>query len=213
MSRLRVAAVSFLNTRPITYGIERGLVGADRFDLSFAEPSRCAAAMAAGEADLALMPMASYAMAADDLRVVPGIAIASRGLVRTVVLVGQVPWEEMTSIALDGASRSSQILVRLLTKERGLSPVFVEVPHAVIAEAATGTQGALIIGDLGLHIDGRFSHVYDLGQHWTETVGLPFVYAVWVGRGMHLPGRRGLAAGKPAPRSAPSSRARSNVVP
>ncbi len=180
MSRLRVAAVSFLNARPVTYGLEHGL-GADRFAVSFAEPSRCAAAVAAGEADLALMPVAAYA-AIDDLRVVPGIAISSRGTVRTVVLVGQVPWEEMTSIALDGASRSSQMLVRLLTRKRGLNPAFVEIPHATIAEAATGTQGALIIGDLGLHIEGRFSHVYDLGQHWTESVGLPFVYAVWAGR-------------------------------
>jgi cyclic dehypoxanthinyl futalosine synthase len=180
MSRLRLAAVSFLNARPITYGIEHGL-GADRFELTFAEPARCAAAVAEGQADLALMPIASYG-AQDDLRVVPGIAISSRGPVRTVVLVGQVPWEQMTSIALDGASRSSQMLVRLLTKERGLDPSFVEVPHAAIADAATGTQGALIIGDLGLHIDGRFPHVYDLGQSWFQSVGLPFVYAAWAGR-------------------------------
>ena len=59
MQRLRLAAVSFLNARPITYGIEQGLVGAQRFDLRFAEPSRCAAAVAAGEADLGLMPIAA----------------------------------------------------------------------------------------------------------------------------------------------------------
>jgi cyclic dehypoxanthinyl futalosine synthase len=180
--RLRLAAVSFLNARPITYGIEQGLVGADRFDLRFAEPSRCAAAVAAGEADLGLMPIASYAASAEELRVVPGIAIASRGPVRTVVLVGQVPWEEMTEIALDGASRTSQMLARLLSKERGLCPDFVEVPHDQIADAAGGTRGALIIGDLGLQIDGRFRHVYDLGKEWDSRVGLPFVYAVWAGR-------------------------------
>ncbi|HEX7599613.1 MAG TPA: MqnA/MqnD/SBP family protein, partial [Polyangia bacterium] len=105
--RLRLAAVSFLNARPITYGIERGLVGADRFDLQFAEPSRCAAAVAAGEADLGLIPIAGYAASAEDLRAVPGIAIASHGSVRTVLLVGHVPWEGMASIALDGASRTS----------------------------------------------------------------------------------------------------------
>jgi cyclic dehypoxanthinyl futalosine synthase len=180
--RLRLAAVSFLNARPITYGIEQGLVGAERFDLRFGEPSRCAAAVAAGEADLGLMPIASYAASIEELRVVPGIAVASRGPVRTVVLVGQVPWEEMAEIALDGASRTSQMLARLLTRERGLHPEFVEVPHAQIAEAASGTRGALIIGDLGLHIDGRFRHVYDLGQEWHNLVGLPFVYAVWAGR-------------------------------
>jgi cyclic dehypoxanthinyl futalosine synthase len=187
--RLRLAAVSFLNARPITYGIERGLVGAERFDLRFAEPSRCAAAVAAGEADLGLMPIASYAASTEELRVVPGIAVASRGPVRTVVLVGQVPWEEMTAIALDGASRTSQMLARLLTKERGLHPDFVEVPHDQIADAvASGTRGALIIGDLGLQIDGRFRHVYDLGEKWHDLVGLPFVYAVWAGRpGVVLP--------------------------
>jgi cyclic dehypoxanthinyl futalosine synthase len=179
---LRLAAVSFLNARPITYGIERGLVGADRFDLRFAEPSSCAAAVAAGEADLGLMPIASYAASTEELRVVPGIAIASCGPVRTVVLVGQVPRQEMTAIALDGASRTSQMLVRLLTREHGLHPDFVEVPHAQIADAASGTRGALIIGDLGLQIDGRFRHVYDLGQEWHSLVGLPFVYAIWAGR-------------------------------
>ena len=180
--RLRLAAVSFLNARPITYGIEQGLVGAERFDLRFAEPSRCAAAVAAGEADLGLMPIASYAASTEPLRVVPGIAIASRGPVRTVVLVGQVPWQEMTAIALDGASRTSQMLLRLLTKGRGLHPDFVEVPHDQIADAVGGTRGALIIGDLGLHIDGRFRHIYDLGERWHSLVGLPFVYAVWAGR-------------------------------
>ncbi|MGB8296390.1 MAG: cyclic dehypoxanthinyl futalosine synthase, partial [Polyangia bacterium] len=145
-------------------------------------PSRCAAAVAAGEADLGLMPIAGYAASAEELRVVPGIGIASRGPVRTVVLVGQVPWEEMTAIALDGASRTSQMLARLLTKERGLDPDFVEVPHDQIADAVSGTRGALIIGDLGLYIDGRFPHVYDLGEKWHSLVGLPFVYAVWAGR-------------------------------
>ena len=180
--RLRLAAVSFLNARPITYGIEHGLVGAERFDLRFAEPSRCAAAVAAGEAALGLMPIASYASSSEELRVVPGIAVASRGPVRTVVLVGQVPWQEMTAIALDGASRTSQMLVRLLTRERGLNPDFSEVPHDQIADAVGGTRGALIIGDLGLQIDGRFPHVYDLGQRWHDLVGVPFVYAVWAGR-------------------------------
>jgi cyclic dehypoxanthinyl futalosine synthase len=180
--RLRLTAVSFLNARPITYGIERGLVGADRFDLSFAEPSRCAAAVVAGEADLGLMPIASYAASTEDLRVVPGIGVASRGPVRTVLLVGQVPWEEMTSIALDGASRTSQMLLRLLTRQRGLHPDFVEVPHGQIADAVGGRRGALVIGDLSLQIDGRFRHVYDLGEEWYSQVGLPFVYAVWAGR-------------------------------
>jgi cyclic dehypoxanthinyl futalosine synthase len=180
-SRLRLAAVSFLNTRPITYGIEHGLVGADRFELTFDLPSRCAAAVARGEADLALMPIASYATAETDLFIVPGVAIASRGPVRTVLLMGDVPWEEMETIFLDEASRTSQMLVRLLTHERGLSPRFESVPHDRILDQVGGRKGALVIGDLCFGASPRFACVYDLGAEWTKAVGLPFLNAAWIG--------------------------------
>lgn len=178
--KIRLAAVSFLNARPITYGLERGL-GGDRFDLRFDIPSRCAEALARGDADLALLPTASYA-ADGSLRVVPGIAVAGRGAVRTVLLVGEVPWNRMSAIALDGASRSSAMLLRILCHDRGLAPAFREVPHDDVLSNATGEAGALIIGDAGFSASGRYPFVYDLGQEWTRATGLPFVYAVWAGR-------------------------------
>jgi cyclic dehypoxanthinyl futalosine synthase len=177
---LRLSAVSFLNARPITYGLERD--SSEEVDLRFDIPSRCAEALRAGEVDLALLPLASYAALADELRVVPGIAIAGRGPVRTVILAGQVPWEQMTSIALDSASRSSAMLVRLLTASRGLDPRFEESEHEGIQEAAAGTRGALMIGDSCFAAAERYEHVYDLGAEWTALTGLPFVYAVWAGR-------------------------------
>ena len=127
MSKLRIAAVSFLNARPITYGLERGL-GGDRFELSFELPSRCAELLERGDVDLGLVPSASYAAASGELRIVPGIAIAGFGPVRTVLLVGEVPWAEMRDIALDGASRSSAMLLRLL-----MPPAR---PHAALPRAA-----------------------------------------------------------------------------
>jgi cyclic dehypoxanthinyl futalosine synthase len=185
--KVRLSAVSFLNARPITYGLERGIDQAteyDRFELSFDIPSRCAEALRAGEADLALMPSASYAEmdGALDLRAVPGIAVAGSGPVRTVLLVGDVPWSEMTDIALDGASRSSAMLLRLLTRDRGLAPRFREAPHDQILDAAAGTTGALVIGDAGFAAAEQRRHVVDLGEEWRRVTGLPFVYALWVGR-------------------------------
>jgi cyclic dehypoxanthinyl futalosine synthase len=181
-ARLRLAAVSFLNTRPIIYGLERGLVGRDRFALTFDLPSRCAAAIARGEADLALMPIASYATAETELHIVPGVAIASRGPVRTVLLMGDVPWEAMETILLDEASRTSQMLVRLLTHARGLSPRFESVAHDLIVDQVGGRQGALVIGDACFTASERFAHVYDLGAEWDRQVGLPFLNAAWIGR-------------------------------
>jgi cyclic dehypoxanthinyl futalosine synthase len=182
--RIRISAVSFLNARPITYGLEQALgpTDDDRFDLSFDLPARCAERLATGDADLGLIPVGAYATSREELRIVPGIAIAGHGAVRTVLLVGEVPWEEMREIALDGASRSSAMLVRLLCHERGLAPGFREVPHDEVLEAARGTTGALVIGDAGFDAEARFPHVQDLGAAWHELTGLPFVYAVWAGR-------------------------------
>jgi cyclic dehypoxanthinyl futalosine synthase len=181
VSKLRVAAVSFLNARPITWGLERGLAD-DAIDLSFDLPARCAERLERGEVDLGLIPTAAYATMPGELRIVPGIAIAGLGPVQTVLLVGEVPWTEMKEIALDGASRSSAMLLRLLTRERGLAPRFREVSHDAVLDAASGTTGALVIGDAGFAAAGRFAHVVDLGAAWRELTGLPFVYAVWAGR-------------------------------
>jgi cyclic dehypoxanthinyl futalosine synthase len=186
-SRIRLRAVSFLNARPITYGLERGFAQDEynaRFDLSFDYPSRCAEALRAGEVDLALMPSASYADlgASMELRAVPGIAVAGYGPVRTVLLIGDVPWNDMTEIALDGASRSSAMLLRLLCRDRGVTPRFREVPHEEILAAATGTTGALVIGDAGFEAATARKHMVDLGEEWRRVTGLPFVYALWVGR-------------------------------
>jgi cyclic dehypoxanthinyl futalosine synthase len=180
-AKKKIAAVSFLNARPITYGLEHGL-GEDRFELSFELPSRCAELLERGKIDLGLVPSASYAATSGELRIVPGIAIAGFGPVRTVLLVGEVPWPEMKAIALDGASRSSAMLLRLLCRERGLTPRFRDVPHDEVLGAVSGTTGALVIGDAGFAAAARFPHAVDLGAAWRETTGLPFVYAVWAGR-------------------------------
>jgi cyclic dehypoxanthinyl futalosine synthase len=181
VKRLKIAAVSFLNARPITYGLERGL-GEDRFELSFELPSRCAQLLAAGEVDVGLIPTAAYAESPTPLRTVPGIAIAGLGPVRTVLLVSDLPWTELEEIALDGASRSSAALLKILCRERGLSPRFREVPHDEVLDAASGRTGALVIGDAGFAAAERHAHVIDLGEAWREATGLPFVYAVWAGR-------------------------------
>jgi len=180
-NKIRLSAVSFLNARPITYGLERDL-GGTPFDLSFDLPSRCAERLVTGDADLGLIPVGAYAASDVDLRIVPGIAIASHGPVRTVLLVSAAPWDELEEIALDGASRSSALLLRLLCHERGLRPRFREVPHEDVLNAAGGKTGALVIGDAGFEAGEKFPYVVDLGAAWHDLTGLPFVYAVWAGR-------------------------------
>ena len=189
-STLRVQAVSFLNARPLYHTLidpkhtPRLPDGSPMFDVVEALPSECAAALAAGECDLALVPVASY-VDHPEWEVVPGIGIGCRGAVETVVVVAERPIESLTTIYLDGASRSSALLLRLLLHERGLKPELIAVPHGRgegLVRDSSGEAGALIIGDAAFGLREKFEHSWDLGEQWFATTGLPMVFAFWAAR-------------------------------
>jgi cyclic dehypoxanthinyl futalosine synthase len=174
MSKIRAAAVSFLNARPLTAALQ----GSARVELLLAEPSACAAMLERGEVEAALLPVA--ALAGQDYALVPGVAIGSDGPVSTVILVGEqspVVWDE---VFLDTASRTSQVLARMVLAARGVHPRFTPVPAAEGLARARGTKGALVIGDRAF--DVQANHVLDLGREWTQTSGLPMVFAAWAAR-------------------------------
>lgn len=174
MRRIRAAAVSFLNAWPLTAGLEKS----ERLELVFAEPSRCAAMLEAGEVDLALVSVAALTKGRYDI--VPGIAIGADGPVQTVVLAGeQSPaiWDE---VFLDTASRTSHVLAKLVLDAMGVHPRFTPAPALDGLAQAKGTKGALVIGDRGF--DVRANHVLDLGREWTHLTGLPMIFALWAAR-------------------------------
>ncbi|MCA9712167.1 MAG: hypothetical protein KDK70_40395, partial [Myxococcales bacterium] len=104
MAPLRLCAVSFLNAWPLYQPLlERPPVGEDGeplFVVDEALPAECARRLAAGECDVALVPVASY-LEHPEWEVVPEVAIAARGAVQTVVVVSGVPLPEVTTIHLD----------------------------------------------------------------------------------------------------------------
>ena len=182
--RLRVAAVSYLNARPLYEGLDREPASA-RVQLDCGVPSEVARRIAEDEADLALMPVAAAATLGD-LRIVRGAAIGARGAVRSVVLVGERPIDELDEIAVDLSSRTSVVLARLVLRSRRghreREPRLLgSGPREAISQVA-GKRGALVIGDPALEIEGRFPHVLDLGVAWRDLTGLPFVFAAWCGR-------------------------------
>jgi cyclic dehypoxanthinyl futalosine synthase len=179
---LRVAAVGYLNARPLYEGLDRE-PASSRVRLDCAIPSEVARRVAEDEADLALMPVAAAATIGD-LRLVRGCAIGTRGPVRSVVLVGERPIDELEELAVDLSSRTSVVLARLVLRARrkGREPRLVGLgPREAVAQVGQG-RGALVIGDPALEIEGRFPHVLDLGVAWRELTGLPFVFAAWCGR-------------------------------
>jgi len=180
--RLRVAAVSYLNARPLYEGLDRE-PASRRICLDCASPSEVARGVAEDEVDVALMPVAAAA-SLGELRMVRGCAVGARGAVRSVMIVGERPIDSLDELAVDLSSRTSIVLARLVLRARsgGREPrLFGSTPLEGIASVAGG-RGALIIGDPALEIEGRFAHCLDLGLAWLELTGLPFVFAAWCGR-------------------------------
>jgi chorismate dehydratase len=208
VSKLRISIVEFLNTAPLVWGFTDGpLTG--KYDLSFAVPSQCAEALRRGEVDVAIIPAIEY-QRMENLVVLPGMSVAARGEVRSILVVSKRPIERVKRFALDTSSRSSVALVRLLA--RGfwkIQPEFVDAAPDASAMLQTA-DAALVIGDPALRISLKmdaFSNrapsgeqccqgdpdelpvpghetifVYDVAYQWREMTGLPCVLAIWAGR-------------------------------
>jgi cyclic dehypoxanthinyl futalosine synthase len=174
MPKLRAAAVSFLNARPLTHALQRS----ERIELVLTEPSMCATMLERGEVDMALLPVG--ALPGHDYEIVPGVAIGSDGPVSTVILAGEqspVVWDE---VYLDTASRTSHLLAKIALAERGVHPKFTPMPAADGLAGAKGTKGALVIGDRAFDVSAN--QLLDLGREWTNITHLPMIYAVWAAR-------------------------------
>jgi predicted solute-binding protein len=180
-SKLRVCAVSFLNTTPLVWGMlhgpQQGL-----FDLDFRIPSVCADQMASGAADIGIVPC--FELTRQDLEIVPGTGIACHGPVRSILLVSRRPAGEIRTLAADSSSRTSVQLARVIL-ERRYGAEYVSIPHAPDLDAMLRVaDAALIIGDPALRLDPALLpyEVHDLGGEWVEMTGLPMVFAVWAAR-------------------------------
>ncbi|MBI4888163.1 MAG: menaquinone biosynthesis protein [Acidobacteria bacterium] len=177
---IRIGAVGYLNARPLTWALDRS---PDRWHIRYDVPSVCSSLLHAGDVDLGLIPSVEY-LQAPDYRLVPGVAIGSRGPVASVALFTRAPVGAIRRIALDTSSRTSVALVKVLARHRfRIDPEFV--PHGPDLAAMTrGADAALLIGDPALEADHRALGLekIDLGEEWTAMTGLPFVYAAWTGR-------------------------------
>jgi chorismate dehydratase len=183
MKRLRISAISYLNTAPLMWDFEHGDDGssAPAFDISYTLPSRCAADLGAGSADIGIIPAAAYA-SIPGLVILPGVAIASRRPVRSILLVSKVPLDQVRSVALDTSSLTSVALIRVLfAKWWGAGRTFTPMAPDV-EEMLKDHDAGLLIGDPALKVDRARYLSYDLAEEWIRFTGKPFVFAFWAVR-------------------------------
>jgi chorismate dehydratase len=169
LAPFRVGSVGYLNTVPLTRGLEEEVI--------YATPARLAEMLQRDELDAGLVSLVEV-LFHDRYDILDGIAIASLGEVRSVLLAHRKPLEEVSEVFCDTASLTSVELLRVLLAERGLRPEFK--PLASYDFNALPDY-ALLIGDPALDFAlGQHEHeIWDLGAAWYELTNLPFVYAVW----------------------------------
>jgi len=169
LAPFRVGSVPYLNAVPLTRGLESQII--------FATPAKLAELLRQNELDAALVSVTEV-LFNDAYDILDGIAVASLGEVKSVLLAHRRPLPALTEIFCDPASLTSVNLLRVLLAEQGLSPRFTPLESY---DAAKDLDAVLLIGDPAIDF-ARSSPphaLYDLGAAWFEMTRLPFVYAVW----------------------------------
>ena len=187
LSRPRVGHIQFLNCLPIYWGLVRSGALLD-VELTKDTPDRLNDALVAGDLDIGPISLVEYLRHADDLVLLPDVAVGSDGPVLSVNLVSQVPLAELAGrrVALGSTSRTSVLLTRMwLAQVHGVEPDYFDCPPdltAMLLEA----DAAVLIGDAALRATysapAQGLAVHDLGAAWKEWTGLPMVFAVWAAR-------------------------------
>lgn len=181
MLRLRVSAISYLNTAPLMWNFEHGPEREQlrrHFQVDYTLPSQCAQMLAEGSADIGIIPVAAYP-GSENLQILPDIAIASEDAVRSILLISRVPLEQVRTVALDRSSRSSAALVQVLfAKHWKREARFVYAEPELDSMLAT-SDAALLIGDPALRVDRSLYLTWDLAHEWRMLTGKPFVFAFW----------------------------------
>ncbi len=152
------------------------------FDLEFRLPSACADALADGEADIGIVPAIEVERLGLDI--IPGVGIACRGEVRSILLISKVPPERVRTLATDTSSRSSNMLARVILERGYEAHPALEPCRPALSEMLAHADAAVMIGDpaLRLEIESLPYTCLDLGAEWLAFSGLPMVFAVWACR-------------------------------
>ena len=170
--------MSYLNTKPLIYGIEKGMIKEDA-DLIIDYPSKIASMLLENEIDVGLVPVAIIPQMKEHY-IISDYCIGSVGEVASVCLFSEVPLNEIKTVLLDYQSRTSVALLKVLIKEYWKIDVDFENTSGDYQSKISGTTAGLVIGDRALVQRKVSPFIFDLGAEWKKFTGLPFVFAAWV---------------------------------
>jgi chorismate dehydratase len=179
LGKIRVAAVSYLNTKPLLYGIERHPVR-DEIELIVDYPAKIAQMLIDDEVDIGLIPVAAT-LKLKEWHTVSDYCIGANGPVASVCIFSEMPIDEIETVYLDYQSRTSVNLAKVLLKEYWKKDVvFLDAKGEDFRQKIVGSTAGVIIGDRALEQRQHSTYIYDLAEAWKLHTGLPFVFAAWI---------------------------------
>jgi len=178
VSLIKISAVSYLNSKPFIYGIEKsGLMSNYKLELDI--PSVCAEKFLQKKVDIGLVPVAIIPQL-KEYYFISDYCIGAEKSVGSVMLYSTVPLQQITKIYLDYQSRTSVILARILAKNYWkINPEWL---NGILGyeNKIKETVAAVVIGDRTFELKKKFPYSYDLAEEWNNYTKLPFVFALWI---------------------------------
>lgn len=177
--KIRIGAVSYLNTKPLIYGLEREAIR-DKIDLIKDYPSNIAIKLIEGTIDIGLVPV-SVIDQIPNANIIGDVCIGCNGPVDSVAIFSNTPLDQIKAVILDYQSRTSAALAQVLMREYWKKEVqWIPATNENFRDQIKEGTAALIIGDRALQYKNHSTFMYDLGEAWTAHTGLPFVFACWI---------------------------------
>ncbi|WP_462238595.1 menaquinone biosynthetic enzyme MqnA/MqnD family protein [Ferruginibacter sp.] len=178
IQKIKIGAVSYLNTKPLIYGFENGMMK-EETEFIFDFPSNIAQQLLTNQIDVGLVPVAVLPTM-KEYHLISDYCIGCDGAVASVCLFSDVPLQNIEKILLDYQSRTSVALLKILLKEHWKIAPELIVTEKGFEQNISGTTAGLVIGDRAFKQIPLFTFNYDLGLAWKDMTGLPFVFAAWV---------------------------------
>jgi chorismate dehydratase len=176
---IKVVAVSYLNTLPFIYGLEQYKPGLLPIELDLQIPAMCAKKIKDNKAEVGLVPVGALKNI-ENYEIISDFCIGAEQMVKSVLLLSDVPLSEIERIYLDYQSATSVRLVQVLAREFWkITPEFIP-SYPGFEQAISGKTAGVLIGDRTFNLPKEFNYTFDLADNWYQFTKLPFVFACWI---------------------------------
>lgn len=178
MEKVRISAVKYANTYPFIFGLTES--GFDKkASIETDHPAVCAEKLIRGIVDLGLMPVGALPQL-KEYHLVSDFCIGANDNVRTVMLLSNSSFDEISTIYLDYRSMTSVRLVKILAAnfwKREFN--WVDTSREFNFTSIKKTEATVLIGDQCFEYEKSFRNNIDLAGAWKQFSGLPFIFACW----------------------------------